>query len=93
MTIKPEVSYEMTQDGRVILEMQDVLDMVKDVRRLEWLAEGDRVITKINNAYHKGYMVEWDFAWESYKNETDIHADWRDAIDDAMRGMSDDLND
>ena len=36
--IKPEVIYEMTQDGRVILEMQDVLDMVKDVRRLEWMA-------------------------------------------------------
>ena len=85
MPIKPSAIYELAKDGRVILEMQDVMDMVADVRRLEWLAKGDRVINKIDNGDHKGYIVEWDFGWECYKEGTGIHVDWRDAIDEAMR--------
>lgn len=85
MPIKPGAIYELAKDGRVMLEMQELMDMVADIRRLDWLAKGDRVINKINNGYHKGYTVEWDFEWECYKEGTDIHANWRDAIDEAMK--------
>jgi hypothetical protein len=85
MPIKPGVMYELAPDGRVMLEMQDVMDMVADVRRLEWMAKGYRVINKIDNGYHKGYIVEWDFEWECYKEGTNFHDDWRDAIDEAMK--------
>ena len=80
MPIKPGVMYELAPDGRVMLEMQDVMDMVADVRRLEWFAKGDKTITKIEGKF----FVEWEYHWE-YTRSTEGHKDWRAAIDEAMR--------
>ena len=80
MPIKPSAIYELAKDGRVILEMQDVIDMVDDVKRLEWLAKtGAKVYRRTE---HSGYIVTTP-CHELMGNQD--HADWRDAIDEAMR--------
>ena len=77
MPIKPGAIYELAKDGRVILEMQDVMDMVADVKRLEWLAE---------RAYAPDVQgVVWTDAFTPFSSKKHGINNWRDAIDEAMR--------
>ena len=77
MPIKPGVMYELAQDGRVMLEMQDVMDMVDDVRRLEWLANSGFGVLKTRT----GSCIT-DNGNSCIYGE---HNSWRDAIDEAMK--------
>ena len=81
-----ELAFEVERLWKEVEEWkQQNQSLLKDRERLEWMAKGGRVINKIDNRYHKGYIVEWDFEWDGYKKETDVHSDWRAAIDEAMK--------
>ena len=77
MPIKPGAMYELAKDGRVMLEMQDVMDMVADVRRLEWLANSGFGVLKTRT----GSCIS-DNGNSCIYGE---HNSWRDAIDEAMK--------
>ena len=79
MVIKPEAIYELAPDGRVMLEMQEFMDMVADVTRLEWLAKSGAKVDR--RTEHSGYIVTSPCHELLGKQD---HDDWRDAIDEAM---------
>ena len=77
MPIKPCAIYELAPDGRVMLEMQDVMDMVADFRRLEFLADTGWMVLKTKSSYrvvNEGRTIIFD-----------KKHNWRDAIDEAMK--------
>ena len=63
----------------VEVEPEGLNALLRDQARLEWLAKGDKTITKIEGKF----FVEWEYHWE-YTRSTDGHYTWRDAIDNAM---------
>ena len=89
MVIKPEAIYELAKDGRVMLEMQEFMDMVADVDRLEWLINSAaKVCIRGRKKSPQWSFVYWPSIWdvEPDNEETEWYSNWRDAIDEAMRG-------
>ena len=76
MVIKPGAMYELAPDGRLMIEFKDVMDMVADVQRLEWLVKSEGVPMKTK----EGWCLSGDGAtcW------TKTYTSFRDAIDEAM---------
>ena len=75
MVSEPKAINELAPNGLVSMDMQDYMDLVADVRRLEWLAE------------HCGEVWKEGTAWR-IQADPDIEVwsgNWRDAIDAAMR--------
>lgn len=76
MVIKPGAIYELAPDGRVMLEMQDVMSLVADVRRLEWLAKAE--------VFPMNTKEGWCLSGDGVTCWAKTNHSWRDAIDEAM---------
>jgi len=77
---EPRAINELAPNGLVSMDMQDYMDLVADVRRLEWLVENGARVCKLFDRWTV-WFNEGSCATVCVRFDS-----WRDAIDEAMRG-------
>ena len=77
MSTKARAINELAPNGLVMMDMQDHMDMVADVQRLEWLV--------MNNA--RVWLQDGWYDLHDDGGNCIVHMkeSWREAIDEAMR--------